>query len=280
MEVTANEPLGEDAPQADHIRFLFAPNTALALLVGHRRRFASTVATLTPEELAAPSRCEGWTVADVLRHGVWVDAATRHLWTCDESPLEGFDPRSTPNAFVQADRAIPDEEIRRRYLSSTEAMIVDLESVDPVRFGDPSWSPAGRVPWWMVAVHLGWDSTIHERDVLLPLDRFVDTVPGESMLYLAYSLVLASSFEPDPLCLQIGTVRLRSGDGPVTASATTGGADDNDRTPDDPTTVLAGEPEEVIDALSGRLSLTEALHGDAAVIERLGGLARYFTSSG
>jgi uncharacterized protein (TIGR03083 family) len=272
-----------DPPQADHIRFLFDPYATLAVVAAHRRRFGSTVAALTIEELAAPSRCLGWSVADVLRHGIWVDATMRQLWSGDRSPSRNFDPRTTPNESVQAEHAVPDEEIRRRYLSSTQTMIVDLESAEFERFGAPSWSPAGRVPWWLSVVHLGWDSTVHERDVLFPLGRTVEVGPDESMPFLAYSLVLASFFQgTDPLNVQIGAVRLQSGSGYVAAWTTTAGSEDSDgnlRQCDDEATVLTGEPVAIIDALSGRASITDTLSGEAAVIDRLGGLGRFFTSS-
>lgn len=273
---------GGDAPQAEHFRFLFDPRTTLVALARHRRRFGLTVAELTVEELGAPSRCETWTVADVLRHGLWADTAMRRLWSGD-NPLSGhFDPRTTPNESVQADRAVPDEEIRRRYLSSTEAMIIDLESAEPERFGDSSLSPAGPVPWWLSAVHLGWDSSIHERDALSPLGRPVERAPGETMPILAYSLVLASFFGGgDHLNIQVDAVRLRTGTGPVTAWGITGDPEGNDVShgiDDETATVLRGDPVAIIDALCGRVSLTDALHGDAAVIERVGGLARYFNS--
>jgi uncharacterized protein (TIGR03083 family) len=252
-------------------------------LAGHRRRFAAAVATLTDDELRAPSRCEGWTVADVLRHGVWVDATMRRIWSGDESLADGFDPRTTPDEAVQADRAVPDEDVRQRYLSSTETMIVDLESAGPERLGLPSLSPAGRVPWWLSAMHIGWDSTVHERDVLAPLNRAVEAAPDETMITLAYSLVLASFFDrPDPLDLQIDTVRFRTGHGAVTVWGNTTGTDEvdgNHPPAHGAATVVTGDPAAIVDALSGRIPPMEAMHGDAAVVERLCGLGRYFNSS-
>ncbi|MGA2521829.1 MAG: maleylpyruvate isomerase N-terminal domain-containing protein [Acidimicrobiales bacterium] len=283
-------PQGSDAPQADHIRFLFDPAHTLALLIGHRRRFGATVAALTDEELAALSRCRGWTVADVLRHDVWVDATIRRIWSGDGATLRGFDPRVTPDESVRADRAVPDREVVARYLSSTEAMITELERVDPARYGDPSRSPAGRVPWWLSAVHVGWDSTIHERDVLVPLGRTVEEQSGEAPVWLAYSLVLASFFEPGRFDVAVGGVRLRRGDGPVTvclsepqatSQGTTHGTAGRaiDGTTPQPT-ILRGDPVAVVDAVSGRVPLGAALHGDPSDVERLGGLARYFGEAG
>ena len=275
---------GADAPQADHIRFDFDPHATLTALAGQRRRFASTVAELSADELTVPSRCAGWTVADVLRHLVWADATMRVLWSGDHSVVAGFDPRTTPDDAVRADRSVPDDEIRQRYLSSAQAMARDLEGAGPDRFGLPSISPAGQVPWWMSAVHLGWDSTVHERDVMTPLGRVVDDVPAEISPCLAYSLVLVSFFcGRAPVHVRIGSVHLgRGADGVVLAWTETAAHDsgeDGERAALDDVTVLTGSPVPAIDALSGRGSLTATLTGDGAVIERLGGLALYFTSA-
>jgi uncharacterized protein (TIGR03083 family) len=266
-----------DAPQAEHVHFLFDPRTTLTALAGQRRRLCSSAATFTTDELAAPSRCEGWSVADVLRHLVWVDATMHQIWSGDESPVEGFDPRTTPNKWVEADRVVPDEEIRERYLSSTDAMALEMESADPQRLGHPSLSPLGAVPWWMSAVHIGWDSWIHERDVLIPLDRDVEDIPGETLPCLAYSMVVASFFSGrPPLNVRIGSVQLQRESDLVTAWEPD--EEPDEQSDSDGLTVLTGSPVATIDSLSGRGALSDALVGDGAVIDRMAGLARFFTS--
>jgi len=271
----------DDAPQADHVRFLFDPRQTMDVLAGQRRRFVATMATLTAGDLASPSRCEGWTVADVLRHLVWVDDTMRRLWSGDESPAIGFDPRTTPDQRVRADRVVPDQETRERYLSSSETMIRELASADTDQFGHASLSPIGRVPWWMSAVHAGWDSTVHERDVLAPLGHDVEPDLGEAELSLAYSLVLASFFcGHDPLTVQIGAIEIHRAGGFVTAGpAKSHEVAISSHGSGDQITVLTGNAVPTIDALSGRGRLSDVLRGDGAVIDRLGGLARYFTSA-
>ena len=185
---------GHDAPQAEHIHFLFDPHATLCAFAAQRRRMAATASTLSPDELSAPSRCGGWTVTDVLRHLVWVDDIVHRVWSGDESLADGFDPRTTPDAFVQADRIVPDAEIRDRYLASTAAMSEELQAAGPERFGQPSLSPVGSVPWWLSAVHIGWDSAVHERDILVPLGRPVVASSDEALPSLAYALVMASFF--------------------------------------------------------------------------------------
>jgi hypothetical protein len=235
---------------------------------------------LTREELASPSRCKGWTVGDVLRHLVWVDRTIRRIWSGEGSIATDFDPRFTPDKAVQQDRAIPDEEIRERYLLSTPSMITDLRCSDPQRFAQPSLSPAGQVPWWMSAVHIGWDSSIHERDALLPLGRSVKQLKSETVPCLAYSLVLMSFFAGhDALSVRIGAIQVIRDAGPVIVETvpTTDGSDD--AMANSPNSVATDNPIKVIDAICGRGSLDDSLTGDAAVIQRLGGLARYFTSA-
>jgi len=270
----------DNAPQADHIRFLFDPRLTLSAFAEQRRRFASTVADLSTEELASPSRCTGWTVGDVLRHLVWCDLTMRRIWSGDGSISADFDPRLTPDKAVQEDRAIADEEIRERYLLSTRTMVTDLDCADPQRFGQPSVSPAGHVPWWMSAVHLCWDSSIHERDVLLPLDRPVTQSDTETVPCLAYSLVLMSFFAGrDPLSVRIGTIKVLRETGPVIVEEVTLSGESDDGVASSANSCATNNPVKVIDAISGRGSLGDSLAGDAAVIHRLGGLARYFGSS-
>jgi uncharacterized protein (TIGR03083 family) len=270
----------DNAPQPDHIRFLFDPSSTLSTLAGQRRRFASTVEDLSSEELASPSRCKGWTVGDVLRHLVWVDHTIRRIWSGDGSTAADFDPRFTPDKAVQEDRVIPDEEIRERYLLSTGPMLTDLECSDPQRFGVPSLSPAGQVPWWMSAVHIGWDSSIHERDALLPLGRSVKQLESETVPCLAYSLVLMSFFAgDDPLSVRIGTIQIFREAGPVIVETVTATNESLDAMTSSPNRLATDNPVKVIDAICGRGSIDDSLAGDAAVIHRIGGLARYFTSA-
>jgi uncharacterized protein (TIGR03083 family) len=266
----------ENAPQADHIHFLFDPRATLTAFGAQRRRMAAAAEDLSAEELASPSRCAGWTVADVLRHLVWVDVTIRRIWSGDNALAEGFDPRRTPNEAVRIDRAISDEEIRQRYLLSTDTMVADLECSDPQRFGQPSLSPAGAVPWWLSAVHVGWDSSIHERDVLLPLGRSPEQRDEETDPCLAYSLVLTSFFSGrDSLSVRLGIFTVHRSAGRVTVQ----GDEPDDPAPDSSAVVVADDPVQAVDAIAGRGSVEESLRGDAAVIHRLGGLARYFAKA-
>ena len=66
--------------------------------------------------------------------------------------------------------------------------------------------------------------------------------------------------------------RVTSGEGPVTTARLT-----VDPPPDVP--ILIGDPPLVVDAISRRGSLEDVLRGDdAAMVDRLGVLARFFTT--
>lgn len=252
-------------PQAEQINVDLDPAETLALYGRHRRRFAGEMAALDADALATPSRCSEWTVADVLRHCCDVDEWMQAIWSGGSPPFSNFDPRTTPHEFVKAQRTVPDLEIRDRFVISAEKMAADVEVSGPERWGLTSISPLGFVPWWLSALHVFYDSWMHERDTLLPLGVSVPVEADEAVAVLTYCLALAGNFISEPTDVVVAGVRLITGDGPIKTAPI--GA--------------SGETEiaSVIDALNGRGEFEVVLGNvDPAVAERLGGLARFFTS--
>src|SRR3954470_2519513 len=119
-------------PQSDHFRIALDPAAVAAAYVGHRRRFASSAATLDEAALGSPSRCSEWSVADVLRHGCDVDRWLRTIWA-GELPFNAFDPRVTPHEEVVQGRSVPDVEVRDRYVVSAEEMATEVDGAGPER---------------------------------------------------------------------------------------------------------------------------------------------------
>ena len=244
-----------EVPQAEHFRVMLDPDAVLPAYARHRRRFAAAVASLDESALATPSRCAEWTVADVLRHGCDVDGWMQAFWTGDAPPFTRFDPKETPKEWVIAGRAVPDLEVRDRYVASAETMAADVSGSTPERWGLPSISPFGFVPWWLSALHVLFDSTVHERDVLLPLGVDVAVVADEDAAVLTYVLAATGTLIREPTDAVIAGVRLTV-DGGVSAA-----------TPDDVESGAVG----IIDALSGRGDVEAALSGvDPEVVQRLG----------
>jgi uncharacterized protein (TIGR03083 family) len=252
-------------PQAEQINVELDPAAALALYGQHRRRFAQEMGALDADALALPSRCTEWTVADVLRHSCDVDEWMQAIWSGGSPPFSDFDPRTTPHEFVKARRAVPDLEVRDRFIISAEEMAADVEASGPERWGLTSLSPVGFVPWWLSALHVFYDSWVHERDVLVPvgIEPLVD--PREASTVLAYSLALAGRFISEPTDAVVGGVRLVIDEDKSSVTV----ASDVDPV----------EAATLIDALSGRGDLEAAVRDiEPAVAERLGSLARFFTS--
>jgi hypothetical protein len=258
-----------DIPQGDQIHVDLDPAATLAAYARHRRRFAAEVGWLDEAALAMQSRCSEWSVADVLRHGCDVDGWMRTIWAGEALPFTSFDPCTTPREFVLAGRAIPDFEVRDRYVASAETMAVDVGSSGAERWGSTSISPLGFVPWWQSALHIFYDSWVHERDALLPLGEAIPVVADEAVPVLAYSLAVAGALITEPTDASVAGVQLITGEGPPIATPVTPGTD-TDTVPDMAT---------VIDALSGRGTVEDALGGtDPDVVHRLGVLARRLQS--
>ena len=254
-----------DVPQGDQIHVDLDPAATLAAYARHRRRFAGEVASLDHAALAVQSRCSEWSVADVLRHGCDVDGWMQAIWAGEAPPFARFDPRTTPKEFVLAGRAVPDAEVRDRYVASAEIMAADVGTSGAERWGLTSISPLGFVPWWQSALHIFYDSWVHERDALLPLGAAIPLVADEAVPVLAYSLAVAGTMITEPTDAVVAGVQLVTGEPPPVVTPSTSGADTDMAT--------------IIDALSGRGMVEDALPGtDPDVAHSLGALARMLQS--
>jgi uncharacterized protein (TIGR03083 family) len=253
-----------EVPQAGHVRVELDPASVLDAYARHRRQFAEDVQSFDDDALATPSRCAGWSVADVLRHCTDADGWIQAIWTGAPLPFDHFDPTRTPDEFVVAGRSVPDREVRDRYGPSVDAVVAEVTARRPEQWGDPAFSPLGAVPWWLSAMHMFYDSWLHRRDVLLPLGRDPEPAADEALPMVAYSLAIVGILSTPPTDADVGGVRMVKGEGPVVVTAVDSGPD--------PSAQAA-----IVDAISGRGSLDEALPGeDPALVHRLGVLARIF----
>jgi uncharacterized protein (TIGR03083 family) len=249
-------------PQSDVVHLELDPTQVLAAHARHRRRFAEEVSQLDHGALETQSRCDKWTTADVLRHLCDVDSWMQALWTGRPVPFTSFDPNVTPHEFVIAAREVPDVQVRDNFVRSCEQMAADVENCGADRWGLPSVSPIGSVPWWLSALHVFYDSWVHERDALLPVGVVPPVFDDEATPVLAYSLALTGTFGREELDTVVSGVRLIAGRQPVVA---------------EPVGSLDSCAAEVIDAVNGRARVEDALAGtDPEVLRRLGALARFF----
>lgn len=189
------------------------------------------------------------------------------LWSGNPPPFTTFDPNTTPHQFVVAGRALSDPDARDRYTASAERMTADVESSDQDRWGKPSFSPLGRVPWWLSTLHIFFDSWLHERDIFIPLGVQPIVEPDEIQAVLAYTLALVGVFAGGvPIDTVVGGVRLVVGEGRPSVRVVS---------PDE--TLNAAQ---VVDVLSGRGSIAAALPEAAPeTVHALSGLHRFLVSA-
>lgn len=143
-------------------------------LLRQRRRLAATLATLDEEQWAAPSRCAGWSVKDVVIHLI----STNQFWAISIASgragkpttfLATFDPVASPAATVDGARSTPTTEVLARFTETIDPVadaVAGLAVDDWFALGE---APPGHVALDAVAWHALWDAWVHERDILLPL---------------------------------------------------------------------------------------------------------------
>jgi uncharacterized protein (TIGR03083 family) len=167
-----------------------------AAMVRQRERFAAVLAGLDDEQWAAPSRCEGWTVQDVVDHLVgtnqfWAISITSGLAGEPTRYLAAFDPVATPAQMVAATDTSPAETLER-FMATTGQLAGAVAGLDGDGWATLAEAPPGHVAVSLVVLHALWDSWVHERDVLLPLGL----VPAEEPDEIAGSLTYASAIGP------------------------------------------------------------------------------------
>lgn len=163
----------------------------------HRARFADRLGELTDEQWATISRCDDWTIQDVVAHlvtadGFWVASLLGAAGGSPTSYLTGFDPSSGPEALVEPMRATPPAEVLESFLAGTAAFVDAVHGLDDPAWGGVGESPIGHVATPLVLAHALWDSWLHERDVFLPLGVEVPIEADELAVATWYSLAIGA----------------------------------------------------------------------------------------
>jgi uncharacterized protein (TIGR03083 family) len=247
-----------------------------------RDRLAAALRDLPDDAWAAPSRCDGWSVQDVVAHL----AGVNQFWALSVAAgrqgeptryLTRFDPVDTPAQLVAAERGKPPSEILAAFEASNRALGAAFDGVSGRDWAEVvAEAPPGHVSLRCIALHALWDSWVHERDVLLPLGREVVVEPDEVVGSLRYVAALGPAFtvasgprgrtgvfavevtDPDErFVVELGE-RVLVHDGPAPEGAP----------------VVRGRAVDVLEALSVRAPLDADVPEDQAWM--LGGLAAAF----
>ena len=171
------------------------------------------LAGLTDDEWRSPSRCEGWSIQDVISHLVtvnryWETSVSSGLAGSPTRVLAEFDPAAHPPLMVDGMRALAPREMLDQFVTSNDGFLDALAALDERGWSTLAESPAGHVTIRLLAFHAIWDSWIHERDIALPLGIVPDEEPDELGSCLRYAAAVGpaltiSEGNDAPACLAV-----------------------------------------------------------------------------
>lgn len=175
------------------------PEDQLMPVTRQRRRLETLVAGLSDDQWEAASRCDLWTVQDVVAHVVgvnvfWQASILAGLAGAPTRMLIGFDPATTPARMVAAMRDLDPADVLDQLVTSNDAFLGVLASLDHEGWSALAESPVGHVPIRLIAQHALWDTWIHERDIALPLGLEPDLEADEIASCLRYAGALSPAF--------------------------------------------------------------------------------------
>lgn len=173
--------------------------SASAPMLRQRARLAEQLTAFDEHQWAAPSRCEGWSVRDVIVHlthtnDFWTASITAGAAGHPTRILAAFDPVVTPGQLVLADRGRASGEVLARFRASNERLAAAVASIGARDLDVVAEAPPGHLAVRLVVMHALWDGWIHERDVLRPLGLLPAVEPDEVGPVLAYAAALGPAF--------------------------------------------------------------------------------------
>jgi uncharacterized protein (TIGR03083 family) len=159
-----------------------------------RRRLETLLADLSEDEWRHESRCDGWTVQDVVAHLVgvnafWQASVAAGLAGTPTQVLAAFDPAAHPPLMIEPMRALPPRDVFEQFAKSNEGFLHALPD-DAQGWSALAESPAGHVSIDLLAHHALWDSWIHERDIAIPLGRKLVNEADELGISLRYAAAI------------------------------------------------------------------------------------------
>ena len=258
-----------------------SPAEILEPAVRQRRRLAATLATLTDEQWAHPSRCDGWSSREVIVHldttnSFWAFSIAQGLKGEPTQFLATFDPVASPAQMVADAGDVSVDEVLNRFVASTDALTDLLTSLDNGDWTVLAESPPGHVSISALTHHALWDSWVHERDVLLPLGIPSAVEPDEVAACLRYGAALSPAFAAHNGSVAHGVlaVEVTDPDLEFVVEIDDHAAVRSGRAEDSADLRLTGDAVELLEALSIRAPMTQPIPAEAAWILR--GLAETF----
>jgi uncharacterized protein (TIGR03083 family) len=228
-------------------------------------------AALPDDAWSAASRCEAWSVHDVVRHVR--DVCRIHAARLGGAPPPfpsdvAFDPREAPDRWLERSAGERPAETIADLAALAAAEAEGLAGRDPGSV-DIEDGPYGPVHWTVLSTHVFWDAWLHERDVRVASALPHAATEGEDVVAAAYGFLVATmpaTFAGTEVAV---TVELTTTDGRTVAFDVGAGRVVQLDTPPERAD-LHGPLLETLDALAGRgPELATVLDGDPARREPL-----------
>ena len=164
-----------------------------------RRRMEDVLARLTAEQWAQPSRCDGWSVRDVVVHltGVnafWQLSVLQGVAGTPTRFLTAFDPAATPDQMVAGVPPADPADVLQQFIASNDGFLGAISSLDDDQWTAMAESPIGHVSIGLMVQHALWDGWIHERDIVLALGLAQAQEDDEVRSCLVYAAAVSSAF--------------------------------------------------------------------------------------
>jgi len=237
-------------------------------LLRQRRRLGDFLATLDDAQWANASRCENWTVQDVIAHLIgtnqyWAISIAGGLQGEPTRYLDGFDPVATPAQMVEGLAAMTSAETLDQYRASVEQLASVVADLDEAKWTLPAEAPPGHIAIRGVALHALWDAWTHERDVCLPLGTTPPTEPDELAGCLYYSASIGLTLAATRGSSQDGALAVTATDPEVTFVVRAGSTVRvTDGPPPADAAVLSGDAVTLVEGLTFRGPLAHDLAGE------------------
>lgn len=175
------------------------PHDVLAPLIRQRTRLAEAAAAFTDEQWSARTRCDAWSVRDVVAHLASINplytlSAAAGLAGEPTQLMPQFDPATSPPKMVQEMGPLSPAQVLDLFTTTNAELFRTVETLTEAGWSAMAESPLGAVPVRLVMSHALWDSWIHERDILLPLGMEQEIVADEVVASLRYVAALTQGF--------------------------------------------------------------------------------------
>jgi uncharacterized protein (TIGR03083 family) len=252
-------------------------------LLRQRHRLAHLLADLDAEQWATPSRCEGWSVQDVIAHLVttnqfWAFSIGAGLGGEPTSFLATFDPVASPAQMVEAARATSAADTLAQFVDTNASLAAVIATIDAAGWAALGEAPPGHIALALVAQHALWDSWVHERDIVVPLGLEPVVEPDEIAACLGYAAALSPSFGLSLGSDRRGAIEIRATDPDLRYVVDIGSRVvlHDGLAPDDPI-VITGDAVDLLEAFSFRRPFPTPLADEDRWI--IGGLAQVFDTT-